>query len=95
MAFNSTIAQVIYDSNYTRMLPELVTKNLGNNLLNLAIYVLGMVLYTIVIWHFYRHLSKKTIFSLDIPEYGYVKFLKKISTHSGFHSTTLPFTINF
>jgi len=32
------------------------------NFITLATYTVGMVVYAIVIWHFYRHLAKKEIF---------------------------------
>ena len=32
------------------------------SLITLTIYTFGMVLYAVVIWHFYRHLAKKEIF---------------------------------
>lgn len=32
-------------------------------LITLATYTIGMVVYAIVIWHFYRHLAKREIFS--------------------------------
>jgi hypothetical protein len=50
-------------------------------MLSLALYTVGIALYGIIIWNFYRHLAKKDIFSTDFSKYkamhGGVTFVKK------------------
>ena len=41
---------------------------LGENLMNIAIYSLGMAVYVIVIWYYYRILSKRDLFDVNIPK---------------------------
>ena len=61
MALNQTIIM----NDYLAQLPNLIMKNLTDNLLNLGIYAVGMALYGIVVWHFYRHLAKRETIDVD------------------------------
>ncbi|AJF61909.1 TPA: hypothetical protein HA239_02390 [Candidatus Woesearchaeota archaeon] len=56
------------NSTYFSALPELITKDIGSNLTNLALYSLGMFIYVVVIWHFYRHLAKREIISIKLKK---------------------------
>lgn len=85
-------------STYLAELPNLVTKDLATNLLNLGAYVLAMVLYAVVVWHFYRYLARREIFPINFrrPEGGFSAFLKKVWDFVTFLLKTLiifPFII--
>ena len=84
MAINSNVIQNLtqytFNASYVSNLPALIQKDLTTNLLNLSAYIVGMVLYAIVIWFFYRHLAKRDIFKMEIktPKYGFWAFLSGI-----------------
>jgi len=63
---------------YVSQLPHLISTDLYSNLFNLFIYSIGMVLYTVIIWHFYRNLGKRTLFSGNIEKPKKMIFLHKI-----------------
>ncbi|MFH0876548.1 MAG: hypothetical protein V1859_11530 [archaeon] len=51
----------------------MISTNLGTNLLNFAMYSIAVLLYVIVIWHFYQQLSKKNLFEEKIKHPESVK----------------------
>ncbi|MBN2422539.1 hypothetical protein JXB41_04890 [Candidatus Woesearchaeota archaeon] len=89
MAFDPSIIGQVINAEYIDALPGLITEDLGYNILNLLVYVIGMVIYAIVIWHFYQHLGKKTIFKLDIPEPGYVQKIQRMWNFLNFLITSM------
>ncbi len=42
---------------------------IGGEYFRLIVYTIGIALYAIVIWHFYRSLAKRDIFKLDLSKY--------------------------
>jgi len=58
--------------------PDLILVDLSKNWGNTIIYVVAIALYTAIIWHFYRNLSNKTLFKLDIEKPTRFKFLHKM-----------------
>ncbi|MEM3374048.1 MAG: hypothetical protein QXE31_02385 [Candidatus Woesearchaeota archaeon] len=64
---------------FTKFL-ELMQKDFSSNLFNLLIYVFGMVIYVVVIWHFYRNLSKRELFRIFTKDYltGFSLIIEKI-----------------
>jgi hypothetical protein len=43
-----------------------VTAFLGTSVINLIVYTIGMVVYTIFIWHLYRFVAHRDIFEIDL-----------------------------
>jgi hypothetical protein len=84
MAIDSNVIQNLtqytFNASYVSNLPALIQKDLSTNLLNLVAYIIGMVLYAIVIWFFYRHLAKRDIFKVELkmPKQGFWAFLSGI-----------------
>jgi len=80
MALNTNLTMYVFNNEYVQSIPQLVQKDLGLNLFNLGLYVIGMVLYAIVIWFFYRNLAQRDIFKFDFesPNTGFWAFLDKI-----------------
>lgn len=78
--FNMTFFQATFAAGYFQDLPGLITKDLGSNLFSLGIYLTGMVLYAIIIWHFYQFMAKRELFKMKIerPARGFSYFIKKI-----------------
>ena len=57
---------------------------LGENVVMLIVFTIGIFLYSIFIWHFYKKLSKRDLFKLNLEKYefdhsGWVWFKKLIS----------------
>ena len=67
---------------------NLVTLDIHNNLINFAVYALGMVCYSVMIFYFYKNLARKERYDLN-P-------WKPISPHPFFHALKefLDFLIN-
>jgi hypothetical protein len=80
MIINPNITEQVFNSEYITKIPELVQKDLGSNLFNLGLYIFGMVIYVLVIWFFYRHLSKRELFTKKFthPKSGFWAFLSGI-----------------
>jgi hypothetical protein len=47
---------------------RLLSSALGTSLINLIYYTIGMVLFTVFIWHFYRFVSKRDVFPLNLGD---------------------------
>ena len=63
---------------YINNLPELIVKDLNANLVNIFLYSIGMVVYAIIVYKFYKNLAKRDIFSVDIEKPKAGSFLSKI-----------------
>jgi len=74
------ITNRVFNNEYVSQIPTLVTKDLGTNLLNLFIYVIGMVIYGFVVWFYYRNLAKRDLlpFRMKVPDKGFFAFLERI-----------------
>jgi hypothetical protein len=61
---------------------SLVFTGYESEMVSLALYTVGMALYGILIWNYYRHLAKRDIFTVDFTKYqekhGKLLFMKKI-----------------
>ncbi|MBD3204137.1 hypothetical protein GF327_07615 [Candidatus Woesearchaeota archaeon] len=71
---NDTIT-AIYQ--YVQPLIDLIMLNLGENLLNLFIYAVGVSVYAVVVWKLYHHLGKRTLFKTDLNQPKKLRFLHK------------------
>jgi hypothetical protein len=47
----------------------LVFAGYTEQMISLALYTLGIVIYGIVVWNYYRHLAKRDIFKIDLSKY--------------------------
>jgi len=61
-------------SNFTQFLQQnpyfsQVYSLLGENYFKLIIYTIGITIYALVIWKFYRSISKRDLFKLDLSKY--------------------------
>jgi len=60
---------------------SLVFTGFEKEMLSLALYTVGMALYGILIWNYYRHLAKRDIFTMDFSKYqqmhGGITIIKK------------------
>jgi hypothetical protein len=63
----TSILQVLQSANYSDLAYEAVTKTYPE----LAIFTLSIILYVVFVWFFYRTLSKKDLFKLDISRYEF------------------------
>ena len=87
MAIGNVISDAIFTSS---MISNVILRDFLNNMINLGIYVGAIVIYAIIVWVFYRHLGKRIIFTLDIPEpEGYHRFFQKIWRSIEFLFTSL------
>jgi len=69
---------------YLLQIISLIFTGYESEMLSLALYTVGMALYGIIIWNYYRHLAKKNIFTIDFSRYkqayGGIGFIKKFLT---------------
>ena len=49
-----------------------ITTNLasGSTVIDLGLYIIGMVVYAIFVWHFYRFIARREIIKIDFERYG-------------------------
>lgn len=66
LGFNETAAMESVSNSLT-------TINLFEVYVPLLIYVGAMVLYSVIVWHFYRFLSKRSLMEVNLDKYNYSK----------------------
>lgn len=66
------------NSSYLEKLPELISRDLSANLLSIVFYSLGMVVYAVMVYKFYKNLARRDIFRVDIERPRQGSFLGAI-----------------
>jgi len=72
------INSTIVEGTFPKAVFDYATQDITTSLTNLFIYVISVSIYAIIIWHFYRHLGKRSIFKVDMEPPKILGFLTSI-----------------